>query len=176
MCHDRLRDQLLGLPGLYDSCEEELTPARPALTERVSSGSPRQGVRLNEAALVARSELLPVLASWAGLIVTQRKVAGPRRRAAGPLAAFLRLHLDWLAAHPAAAEFAAEILRVTNLARSVLRPQPVVRPELGACPMDGCTAQVRAVQRGADRSHTVGCADGHVVPPHQWMLLRSRTA
>ncbi|MGB8943534.1 MAG: hypothetical protein WCD21_25385 [Streptomyces sp.] len=178
VCRDRLRDNLRSLPDLYANCGAELTPSRPGLTERVSSGRSRQGIRLNEAALEARGDLLPVLASWAGVVVAERHVAGPRRREVGTLAAFLRLHLDWLAAHPAAADCVAEIRRVTNMARAAVLPRPVVQQELGPCPVDDCGEEVRARLRTDDpaATHVLRCGAGHVVPPHQWLLLSGRTA
>lgn len=176
-CRSRLREDLTSLPGLYDSCEDALTPTIPALTERVTSGRSRQGIKLNEAALQARADMLPVLASWAGVIISERGVAGPRQREARPLTAFLRLHLDWLAAHPAAAECAGEIRRVANIARSAIRPMPVVQRDLGPCPMSDCTEHVRVSVRDDSRPDAHGALRGkHAVPPSQWLMLSATSA
>ncbi|MET9819702.1 hypothetical protein [Streptomyces sp. NPDC006355] len=170
VCRSKLKEDLVSLPDLYESCEEALTPARSGMRERVSSGRARQDIRLNEAALQARGDMLPVLASWAGAIVTERRVTGPVRREVRPLAAFLSRHLDWLATHPAAGECAAEIRRIANVARSALAPLPVVQQDLGLCPVSGCEERVRASPR-IGMSHTVRCGAGHAVPPSRWLLL-----
>ncbi|MFF7381173.1 hypothetical protein ACIP4Q_36640 [Streptomyces massasporeus] len=173
VCRARLKEDLVRLPGLYDGCGEVLSPARPAITERVSSGRSRQGIRLNEAALQARGDMVPVLASWAGAIVAERGVSAPPRREVHALAAFLARHLDWLAAHPAAGECAGEVRRVTNVARSALAPRPTLPQELGSCPVTDCEESVRTA-RGADARHVVRCGAGHVLPPDRWLLLSGR--
>ncbi|QNP67897.1 hypothetical protein [Streptomyces genisteinicus] len=172
VCRDRLRDDLGSLPALYEDCGEVLSPARPGITERVSSGRARQGIRLNEAALQARGDMIPVLASWAGTVIAERRVGGPSRREAGPLAAFLARHVDWLAAHPAAGECAAEVRRAVNVARSALEPRPAVPQELGPCPVGDCPERVLTV-RGPGQTHAVRCTAGHVLPPDRWLLLSS---
>ncbi|MFD5745410.1 hypothetical protein ACFXJM_34750 [Streptomyces massasporeus] len=173
VCRARLKEDLVGLPGLYDGCGEALSPARTGITERVSSGRARHGIRLNEAALQARGDMVAVLASWAGAIVAQRGVSAPPRREVHALAAFLARHLDWLAAHPAAGECAAEVRRVTNMARSALAPRPALPKELGSCPVTDCEESVRTA-RGADATHVVRCGAGHVLPPDRWLLLSGR--
>ncbi|MEU4890669.1 MULTISPECIES: hypothetical protein [Streptomyces] len=148
------------------------------MAERISGGRSRQGIRLDEAALRARDDMLRVLASWAGAVAAEHGPAGPDRREVHALAAFLVRRLDHLVAHPAAGECAGEVRRVTDAARSAVRPRPVVRRELGPCPVAGCGEPVRA-EADADApvtAHTVRCGAGHSVPPHQWLLLDRRAA
>ncbi len=88
-CQERLDRQLAMLPLLYG--ELEVTRALDQVT-----------------ASRVRAEIRDTLASWADLIVEGRTVRTPRRTVPA-LAAFLRCHLEWLAAHPAAEDAAADV-------------------------------------------------------------------
>jgi hypothetical protein len=91
-CRDGLAAHLRDLPDLYVSVEHSRTPGTPLSTQ----------------AARARSAIRGVLASWAHLVVGGRAVPRPARLVTD-MAEFLHRHVDWLGAHPAAAEIAAEI-------------------------------------------------------------------
>lgn len=91
-CRDGLAAHLRDLPGLYVAVEHSRAPGTP----------------LSAQAAGARSAIRCVLASWAHLVVGGRAVPRPVRSVAA-MAEFLHRHVDWLGAHPAAAEIAAEI-------------------------------------------------------------------
>jgi hypothetical protein len=91
-CRDDLADRLRDLPAHYAALDHGRTPGTP----------------LPAAAVAARTAIRGVLASWAYLVVNGRAVPRPARSVAG-LAEFLHDHVDWLGAHPAAAEITTEI-------------------------------------------------------------------
>lgn len=171
-----MRDELRGLPEVYQECEGILvrTP-QGAAVERVNR-TKRAGTTLNERAVQVRTDILAVLASWCGLVADERAVPRPERREVAHLVDYLDRHLDWLATHPAAADFAGELSTVTRAAQAVLDPDPTVRTELGTCGEVGCEQPVYATFRGESPVPQVGCTAGHVWQPHQWLLLGQRMA
>ncbi|WP_116026037.1 hypothetical protein [Thermomonospora umbrina] len=143
------------------------------MTERVSGGRRGDGLRLNEEAVAARSAVLSVLACWSAMVADERRVTRPARREATELAGFLAVHLDWLLAHQAAADFAEEILRAAAKARRAAHSAVLPEMDLGPCPHTGCTGVMSAMgySRGNGRGHDVRCDAGHVWLPHQWLKL-----
>jgi hypothetical protein len=116
--------------------------------------------------------MLCVLASWCELVVDERGVAGPRTRAIEQLAAFLVSQLRWLAAHPAVADFAAEIAELVAAAQRVVAADASGGVELGMCTEPNCGQAVRAVSRAAGSARgQVSCDAGHTWQPHEWLLL-----
>jgi hypothetical protein len=105
-CRDELAGHLSGLPALYLSIERDRTP----------------GIPLSPAAATTRSAIRGVLATWAHVVVGGRAVPRPVRSVT-ELADFLLRHVDWLGAHPAAAEAAAEIGDLAALLRHPGRTQ-----------------------------------------------------
>lgn len=91
-CHDGFAGLLCDLPALYSAVDHGRAPGTP----------------LSRQAVGARSAIRGVLASWAHLVVGGRAVPRPPRSVTD-MAEFLHRHVDWLCAHPAAAEIAAEI-------------------------------------------------------------------
>jgi hypothetical protein len=174
-CRDRLARQLSRLPALYKECEETLLHRADHSAGRVSGRWPG-GICLNEGAVTVRSNMTDVLASWCEMVVGERGVPRPGRRTVGQLAAFLRTHLEWLSAHPAAADFAAEVAKLVAAASDVTCPDPILTMDLGPCAEPGCQRILRATIRGPDQSLTqqVRCDAGHIWLPHQWLLLGRR--
>jgi hypothetical protein len=172
-CRSGLSDHLAILPKLYRWSEEILLNTRVSDVGRVRGGLPG-GISLNVAAVKLRTEMLSVLASWAGLVVDERPVGRPPGREVCALATFLRVHLEWLSHHPAAADAAAEIAALVGNAKEVLTPDTAQRTELGACRKAGCGGVVSIVARGVggDSSKTIECDGGHVLPPEQWLMLK----
>lgn len=175
VCRDRLAHDLAGLPELYDASEAALTHPRHRAVERIRGGRP-DGICLNDAVVKARSDMLRILASWAGMVVDERGVTGPDQREIRHLAVFLTSHVDWLAAQTTAAALADEIAGLAKSARESINPNTMTRMELGPCAQSGCGQTVHAVVRAEDEllPTQVSCQAGHVWPPHQWLLLGRR--
>jgi hypothetical protein len=176
-CVDRLRSDLRGLPDVYRDSDHALTPAPPRVGERVS-GSRTVGIVLDDRAVAARSRLTDVLASWARLVVDERRVHGPGEYEVAGLVRFLGRHLDWLAAHPAAADFDDEVAGLLESFNSVFEPGPVRHLALGDCPQPGCGGTLRgvlpAVNHHDRRPDLVLCESGHTLPPRQWLGIAGR--
>ncbi|MDX6353781.1 MAG: hypothetical protein QOF98_684, partial [Streptomyces sp.] len=102
-CVRLLARRLEDLPRLYEECGQALSGSASSGLREHTSGGPLPGMRINEAAVEVRAEILTTLSTWSGLVAEQRSVRAPQR-AVGPLACFLLRHLLWLAAHPAVAD------------------------------------------------------------------------
>jgi hypothetical protein len=169
-----VRKDLALLPSLYAESEALLVTAPRALGERVSGG--RVGdLALNETILAVRSDIVAVLAAWAGLVVNEGAVPGPAARTADALPEFLSAHLDWLLAHTAAADFVEELTDLMKAARRAVRTDPDALQHLGPCARSGCASSMYAVthRQGSPTGH-VRCDSGHEWQPHQWLLLAQR--
>ncbi|WP_225844528.1 hypothetical protein [Streptomyces sp. HPF1205] len=172
-CYHDLKASLLELPEIYDDCESVLHPRRNPTLQRVSGSRQSTGIRLDEAAISARSGIVGFLASWAALVADERPAHRPAHRSPGALSDFLLTHLNWLLAHPTAADFAAEISEVTHHARRSAYTQPALRIDLGECIHADCGAAMTTAPsaRDGNRTREVSCTAGHTWQPHQWLLL-----
>ncbi|MFJ3162752.1 hypothetical protein [Streptomyces kanasensis] len=174
---ERLAADLAELPRLYAEMEYLMGPVATGPLQRVS-GTRSTDRAFDEAAAAARSAIVGVLASWAGVAVETYGSPVPERRVP-ELAAFLARHLDLLADHPAVADMAGEITQVTDGARRIARPDGARRVRVGACVREGCGGEVVVTMGGggADgRARDVRCGAGHVWQPHEWLDLRGRMA
>jgi hypothetical protein len=173
-CLTRTRKNLASLPGLYEECAHAMGPApRHGVSEKVS-GSKTPHNPLNEAAVEARTRVRSVLASWTRLVIDERGLTA-RRGEVGQLARFLALHLEWLAARPAAADLVGQIDElVAGVLGAVDAGAAVRRIEIGECIEPGCGGTLVArVQASGEGPPEVGCDAGrHVWWPHQWLLLQ----
>jgi len=167
-CRDEVEEDLLELPALYDMCAYMLDLRRPRPRERVSGHRPH-GIVLRDAVVSIRSDILGVLASWCGLVSSERGVTGPDELSIRRLSTFMLVHFRWLTAHPAGPDFADELASLAEVAREVLKPEPVTELALGPCASPGCGWTVRAQ---GDPPKRVRCDAGHEWPPDQWLLLR----
>jgi hypothetical protein len=172
-CGAEARACLTALPDLYADCETALARRPRPTLERAGSRRRTTALPIDEAAANARSAILAILAGWSALVADERAVTRPARRQASELAAFLNRHADWLLAHPAAGEFAAEIGAVTRAARRAAHPRSEQRVMLGQCPHRGCAEALFATRVTGESggSRDVRCDAGHSWPPHQWLLL-----
>ncbi|MDR3036625.1 MAG: OvmZ protein [Kitasatospora sp.] len=168
----RLQRDLAALPGLFEECALALTPAAGRPKERVS-GTRGTGLPLDEAALAARTEVLAVLRCWTALVVGEQRSRAPEQQTVPALVRFLTDHLDWLAAHPAAADFADEVTALVSAADRAAHPDTALRLELGPCVQPGCDGVMFSTARAGDSApgRKVRCGAGHFWPPHQWLLL-----
>lgn len=176
-CRKRLARRLSSLPGLYLACEQILD-SREYHSIRIARGHRPAGICLDEHTTAARGDTIRVLSSWCAMIVDELGATGPSSLDITLLTAFLRTHLDWLARHPAAGDFADEIAGLASSAGEALNPVHVSGVELGPCAEDGCGCMVRAGFRlgGHGSAPYVHCDAGHIWPPHQWLRLRNQLA
>ncbi|WP_199930774.1 hypothetical protein [Streptomyces sp. CB02923] len=155
------------LPSLYRACGQALDGSGTAggLRERTSGGA-LPGIPLNTAASDIRSDILAVLASWAGTVVQARRVTPPRRTV-GALSGFLVRHADWLGAHGAAGDAATEIRKLARRASRVADPAVHRLITVGPCPESGCTGSLQALIRPgvATAAVEIRC---RVDPAHRW--------
>jgi hypothetical protein len=170
-CRERLEEDLLELPALYELCAHMLDLRRHHLGERVSGHRPR-GIALNEAVVTVRTDILGVLASWCGLVSAERDVPGPDELGIRQLTTFLSIHLGWLGEHPSAPDLVDEVTEIARSAQELLRP-PTGRPlTLGQCARPGCEELVRAEGHAdGEPVYRLSCAAGHAWAPDEWLLL-----
>jgi hypothetical protein len=167
-CRDEAEGNLVELPQLYDMCAYVLDMRQAKPAERVSGTRPR-GIVLRDAVVGIRSDILGVLASWCGLVSSERGVPGPDELSIPRLSTFVLVHFRWLTAHPAGPDFTDELSALADRARAVLTPEPVDEMSLGPCPRPGCGWTLRAEGHPLKR---IRCEAGHEWPPDQWLLLR----
>jgi hypothetical protein len=140
----------------------------------VVRGRRSTGICLDDQTVAVRSDTIRILSSWCEMVVHERGVAGPRGLDVRTLTSFLQAHLDWLAAHAAADNFADEIAALAADLNQVLNPAQMRTIDLAPCTRDGCGQMVRArfgavSQRSAPK---VRCDAGHTWQPWQWLDLR----
>lgn len=163
-CRAGVERDLTMLPGLYRRCAGHLVGPRHHDLDRVRGGRPG-GINLDDAAVTARSDIMSVLASWAGLVADE--VGSRPRRDVDDLAAFLIRQLPWLAAHPACQSARREIAGLVAAAERVVGDD--LERTLGPCEHPGCAHPLIVTVGGR-----VGCAAGHQLPPHRWLMFRDR--
>ncbi|WP_124265853.1 MULTISPECIES: hypothetical protein [Streptomyces] len=139
---------LAELVRLYDHCEGLLGGAPAGGVRERTTGGGMPGLPFNADAADARAAIMSLLGSWSGLVAEQRGLLVPSRTAP-ELAAFLLANADWLAAHPAAAEATAEVLRQVRRTRAVARPATGRRIRIGNCVRDDCTGELSVLVRGS---------------------------
>jgi len=172
-CQRVLGDRLTELPRLYRACEQVLEIRRQHPVG-MTRGRRSTGICLDEVTVSVRGDTVRLLASFCEMIVDERGVTGPGSLDVKALSSFLLAHVDWLAVHAAAVDFAEEIAAAIVDLRRTLNPVQVRTIELGPCTRDGCGRMVRAsVSVASQRSAPqVGCDAGHTWHPRQWLDLR----
>lgn len=174
ICQQRLDGHLAGLPRQYARAAGMLTSAHRRGERVRGTGTP--GIPLHFAAVEARAALESLLSCWAQLVVDERQVAAPRRVVAD-MAAFLRLHQNWLVAHPAAGDLVEEVGAVYRRFQSMLETVEPRQVALGPCPAAECTGVLTAALRsagGGGEGSDVRCSydADHYWPVQSWGLLR----
>jgi hypothetical protein len=170
-CRERLEEDLLELPALYELCAHMLDLRGQHLGDRVSGRRPR-GIALNEAVVTVRTDILGVLASWCGLVSVERAVPGPDELGIRQLTTFLTIHLAWLVRHPSAPDFVDEVADISTSAQELLHPTTGAPLTLGRCARQGCEEIVRpAGYAEGEQSYRLSCAAGHAWAPDEWLLL-----
>lgn len=174
LCRELLLKTLNEIPDLYEACDAQLARQPGSQLWEKITVSASHSLPFDEAAATAKSDLLSVIATWAGLVTDEFRVPGPNRRDATRLTAFLRLHLDLLLAHPAAGSFADEVHAVAESAQQVAeggRPRRIV---VGSCVHEGCGAEVVGQIRPDDTTAHIACEHGHTWTSQEWLLITHR--
>lgn len=170
-CRDRIEDELVALPALFEMCAYMLDPRPHRIRQWVSGHQPR-GIMLREAVVAVRTEIFGVLAAWCGLVSTEREVPGPNELSVRKLAGFLAIHLHWLCAHPAAPDLVDELTGLADTVSEALRPNAGFKVAVGRCLRPGCDRAVYAeAYREGGEPYEVSCEDGHVWAPEHWLTL-----
>ncbi|ROV69876.1 hypothetical protein D3105_03435 [Streptomyces globisporus] len=171
-CRDALVTLLKRLPALHEECGRRLNESGPR-RER-TSGGPLPGMPFNTAAAEARSDILKLLRSWAGVLVDERGLPTPGDTVP-LLSALLVRHADWLAAHATAADVSAEFARLVRRTRRVVDPEPLRRVVVGTCVEVNCpgglTALIRSHQSQRQTEIVCDVDSSHRWSSQEWLLL-----
>ncbi len=111
-CRDQLENDLVELPGWYDSSADYLD-------FRSSRGTDR---RRADALVSVRSEILSTLGSWCDTVAEERGVLPPNELDIRQRATFLIIHFTWLTAHHAVPDLVDKLAGLTEAVRTVVRP------------------------------------------------------
>lgn len=173
VCHERLRDRLAAAPELFDEAAHALN-ATVKTSERVSGGR-KPGIPLNSRAVEARAALRGLLAAWSELVADERRVAPPPRTVPA-MAAFLGLHLDWLARHPAVGDLADELSAVAAELTRLTQTDGSWRVVVARCSHHDCDGDLEAWMQPRDSrlASEIKCTRNkeHVWPAQRWGSLR----
>ncbi|MFD1659498.1 hypothetical protein ACFSL4_15120 [Streptomyces caeni] len=171
-----LRADLHKLLAAYRESDHALASTAPRPRVRVSGNRPAKGIVLDERIVALRAQIAETLASWARLVVDEARSPKPDRCEVACLVHFLSRHVDWLAAHPAAADFNDEISRLLESCNTVLGPGAVQRTPIGRCPEPGCSSTLEVVTRtdSGQPPRQIVCESGHALPPREWLRFMGR--
>ncbi|WP_205740647.1 helix-turn-helix domain-containing protein [Haloactinopolyspora alba] len=143
---------------MYDQCEGVLTRQNPAVSqERLRRGTPEPTRGLDHSALMARQNIVSILASWSGLVVDERKLATRPDRTVTDMAAFLESQLPWLSEHPAARDAATEIHDVAEAAAAEVDPHSTARFTIDRCGQSGCDGTARVTHGPGAPEYAIRC-------------------
>ncbi|TNM32371.1 hypothetical protein FH715_07505 [Streptomyces sedi] len=129
---------------------------------------------MSSVATEIRSAMRGTLASWAGLVAEEHRLARPARDVSA-LSRYLCRHIEWLSRHPAAGELVDEISELTRKAHEVAYSERVRRVSLGRCPAPGCDGELVAQMRSRDdvTPSEIACSvsSQHAWPATSWARL-----
>ena len=108
-CRDELVATLSELPRLYQGCEKLLRERYRAAADTATPSA----IGLSEAVRFARRHLRETLAGWSAMTAQERGERGPDPSKVHAMTVFLRKNANWLAAHPRAGEWAAELAELS---------------------------------------------------------------
>jgi hypothetical protein len=165
VCRSSLAAGLECLPHLYQECERLLGGSEQPRDK--TSGGPMPGMPFNSASAETRTAILGVLASWGGTVAKERRVDPPHRTVSA-LADFLGRHVNWLAAHTAAAKACEDVARLVRDARRVVFPSSVRRVPVGACVESNCAGNLIALISAETPQQQAGISCD-IDPHHQWL-------
>lgn len=171
-CVELLRTDLRRLLDAYRESDHALTPTAPRPSVRVGGTKGARGVVLDQRAMDLRTRMTETLASWARLVIDEAGSPRPRQREVVSLVDFLHRHIEWLAAHQAAADFVEEVRQLLESCRTVLGPAPLQRTPIGICPETDCHSTLHVIRQAdaaAQHPRHVACDAGHALPPQEWL-------
>lgn len=153
LCHGHHRELerlIAELPARYNDLDRAATVAGGG-----SGSGSHPGIDVDEVAAELRSQIRRDLLRWATYVATERGLLGPVREDPFTVAAWLTIHLDWLAANEYAAVNLLPVLRELTGRSYGIADIPARRLDLGnAClnHTDGvpCEGTVTLVVRGDD--------------------------
>ncbi|RJQ81248.1 hypothetical protein D5S17_05775 [Pseudonocardiaceae bacterium YIM PH 21723] len=167
-CTNQVADVLTEIADHYEECAHELRLGHRRTGERVRGGM-ITGIRLSDATVDVRADILTIVSSWTAMVVHERGLPTPKRDVHA-MTGLLRRNLDWLAEHPAAGDFADEMADLLASAHAVINSDRAPRLHLGFCPQPGCQRPVHATVQIRDRSARplIKCESGHRYEADQW--------
>nr|WSY51629.1 hypothetical protein OG999_16850 [Streptomyces sp. NBC_00886] len=171
-CVDLLRTNLRRLLDAYRESDHALTPTAPRPSVRIGGTKRAKGIVLDQRAMDLRTRMTETLASWARLVIDEAGSPRPHQREVVSLVDFLHRHIEWLAAHQAAADFDEEVRQLLESCRTVLGPAPVQRTPIGVCPETDCHSTLHVIRQAdaaAQHPRHVACDAGHALPPQEWL-------
>lgn len=164
-CRDGLTRDLRALPRLHADLEGVLATGSAPGTGYVT-GTPSQPLPINPAVADHRDQIRHDLTWWTLYVAEHRGLSGLPSDTVPQIAAWLGRHIDWIAAHPAAAEECPPVMQgLVGRAIALTRPSGARRIEIGPCrdTCDGepCTGRLWAtVRRDDDPRPSVIYCDG----------------
>lgn len=158
-CRDRLAWSIAELPGLHEDLGQAL-PTTGSGGQRVS-GTAAEPLPINPAIADHRHQILHDLVWWCRYVADERGLALPASSAPAATAAWLTVHVDWLAADRVGAEECLPVMRgLAGRARGLLDPDrrlPIgERCRAVSEEAERCRGTVTMVQR-ADEAWSVRC-------------------
>lgn len=172
--HRRLGDIRASLHGLRLDWPGLLEA--PASTGRHSTGATGSRPPVDAHRLHLATSVPHTLASWALLVMEERGLPGSKLTAGDvvALSRWLDPHAEWLAAHPAGDEAAAEIMSAGRQVRTVVEPSGIRRIDVCPCPVlvpDVCGGLIVATLRPDDDEPDATC---DVDASHAWGVAQWR--
>jgi hypothetical protein len=176
-CANRLRADLVAIPGLYALMGAVLAPGTAGGARVSGTRTAPLPVRLEPLSLRARGGIVTVMATWeADWRETRGWEPGHRGESERDLAAivlWLRAHLPWaIESHPAIREFGEELRDVLRQGRAAAGLLPTMM-RIGDCPAMLSDGQACATGLYADAyAETIQCRRCRATWRRpQWMLL-----
>lgn len=133
------------------------------------AGTRDRELKVNPAAIKARADIEAKLASWSGLIASERGWTPPERDIPR-LGEFVAASATWIAGHPLAAQAVAELRSVAwGQARRIAYPDgSKVHTMSTGCPIAECPGSARAYLRRPDSLLPAGEIRCDVEESHRW--------
>jgi hypothetical protein len=158
---------------VYDELALQLAPTGPG--GEVTSGTRDHGLKLNPAAVEARSTIAHTFAAWTRLVAAERGFDVPAADARS-MAEFVAASATWLAAHELAADCVAELRELAHGAPwRVAYPSGARTVLVGECLRGDCVGELRAVLRSPGSllptEITCNADETHRWPVSKWLDL-----
>jgi hypothetical protein len=172
-CRERLEEELGDLPRAYHGLADVMQPSPQQPFLQIKGMRTASGISIDEDASTGRSEILGLLRSWSALVADECSVPKPASHDCAAMTSFLRKHLDWLLAHPAAGDFTDEVHAVSISLRKIINCPPT-QLDIGPCVWPGCDDRLFAMVSATSGKYEVHCGRGHIWRADQWLQLYRR--